>query len=126
MPISKSGQIIRATLMIQVVLLMLIAAVYSMLVGFDAAKAAAFGGIITLLSTAYFAIRLLLKTQKTNDGYVIKGLGMTQLSKYAMIFGLLYLGFKELNLSALPLLITFSVTQMAYWLVLAKNTLTGE
>lgn len=118
---SQAAKTALMTLLLQVIITVAGITIAWLFQGWDLAKAAGFGGLIGLITTAYFALRIFTKSVKVGDGVAIAGLGITQLSKYAMIIALFYIALKVLHLPALPLVITFAATQAAYWLVLIVN-----
>jgi len=118
---SPLGHTVVRILVIQCAITLAAMAICVGLQGQEAAIAAGFGGLIGIIITAYFALRIFAKSVKTTDGYAIRGLGMTQISKYFLIFALFYIGLKVLNLNALPLVVAFMLSQLAYWLILIFN-----
>lgn len=83
--------------------------------------AVAYGGFAGLAITAYLGLNLLHKTAKAakqgDDALAVKGLGIVQISRYALTLCAFYFGLK-LELSALPMIIMFALVQTAFWFVL--------
>lgn len=117
---STLEQAAKLTLSIQLAMLFSIFCLSLLWYEKEIVTAAVFGGLISFISTAYFAARLIYSSKKSEDAVLLRGLGTTQISKYFLVFALLYLGLKVLNLNALPLLLALAVTQVAYWLVLVR------
>ena len=86
---SLAGKTALMTLMIQLAITTLGMALSWGFHGWNTALSAGFGGLIGLISTAYFALRIYKKSVRIGDDLVIGGMGMTQLSKYTMIVALI-------------------------------------
>ncbi|EDY87194.1 hypothetical protein GP5015_2372 [gamma proteobacterium HTCC5015] len=82
---------------------------------------AAFGGLIGIILSAYYAVRFFPKVVKLTEGYAVKGMMATQVSKYALVIAMFYIALKMWEMPAEPLFLAFMATQMAYWLILMFN-----
>lgn len=85
-----------------------------------------YGGGAGMVITAYLGLNLLHKTAKASrkgeQMLAIKGLGIVQVSRYALTLCAFYFGIK-LELDTLPMVASFAWVQTAFWFVLiAKRT----
>lgn len=97
------------------------ASVFGLKLGADAAVAAAVGGLISVANVFYYAFRVLRTTHKDSDTVYIRGLLMTQLSKYAFSVVFIFVSLGVFKLAVVPLIGTFVFTQIAYFFVLATK-----
>lgn len=118
----KRNAILVARLLgIQAVITLVAVAVSYALNGKQGIAPAAFGGLIGMVLSAYYAVRFFPKVVKFTEGYAVKGMMATQVSKYAIVITMVYIAVKMWKLPAEPLFLAFMATQMAYWLILMFN-----
>lgn len=121
MPKQPLTQAVIKTLGIQVVMVFVALLVCLVLSKQEAWVAVVYGGLAGIVITAYLGVNLLHKMAKADhqgeDTLAIKGLGIVQISRYALTLCAFYFGLK-LELSAFPMIATFAWVQTAFWLVL--------
>lgn len=117
-------QAVKKTLVIQVIIIFAALLVCLACSKQDAMLAVTYGGFAGVIITAYLGANLLHKTAKAakqgDDTLAIKGLGIVQVSRYALTLCAFYIGLK-LELSALPMVIMFALVQTAFWFALLKT-----
>ncbi|MGM0564856.1 MAG: ATP synthase subunit I [Pseudomonadota bacterium] len=117
----RNAIIVARLLVLQVIITLVAMAVSFALKGQQGLAPAAFGGLTGIVTSAYYALRFFPKVIRLGEGYAVKGMMATQLSKYALVIAMLYIALKVWDLSAAPLILTFMATQCAYWLILMFN-----
>lgn len=83
-----------------------------------AAYSAAIGGGISIITTAYFASRVFSVGPGSTAAQVARKFFIGEVVKIALTVILFIIALKGLNVSFLPLFLTYMATLLAYWLVL--------
>ncbi|MBA3581468.1 MAG: ATP synthase subunit I [Gammaproteobacteria bacterium] len=124
---TKTALIIIAT---QLVLTLLISALLFGLYDLATAVAGLAGGAISMITTAFLSAKLFLRRADFAADRFLRRLFAAEIQKIALTVILLYIGIVWLRLAPMPLIVTFMVSLMAYWLALpflrTERYLTGD
>ena len=111
----------RTATRIVVVQLIVTAAAVVLILGFGnwrAAWSAGVGGLISALSTAWFALRVFGRSTDASVKQVVRGFYAGETQKLLLTALMFYVVIRWMDVSFLPLFLTYAVTLLVYWAIL--------
>jgi ATP synthase protein I len=90
------------------------------MVGKSAALAAAYGGLIALLPTGYFALRVFSRRALSAPRDVVGVFYQAEIGKFALTAVLFFLGIAVFAQQFLPMMLSYMACLLAYFIVLAR------
>lgn len=102
----------------QVGLTLLIAVIAAGVGGPKSAWSAATGGLISIVTTAFFALRIFIRGSDAPLNVIVRSFYAGEVQKLILTAVLFYAVIKWMNVSFLPLFIAYAATLLMYWLVL--------
>ena len=105
-------------LVIQLVITLLAAAAGLLFSSADAAYSAGVGGGISVIVTVYFANQVFSAAAGASAVEIAKRFYIGEAVKIALTAVLFFIAIRWLDVSFLPLVLTYAATLLAYWLVL--------
>ena len=115
----RGASIGRAVCLVQLGILVLAAGLTGSFLGKPQALAALYGGLVAMLPTAYFALRLFGRRANGNPADAVGAFYIGEVGKFALTVLLFGVGVKLFAEQFLPLIATYGACLLAYWLVLA-------
>ncbi|MDX1653759.1 MAG: ATP synthase subunit I [Candidatus Competibacteraceae bacterium] len=113
-----AGKTVRKIITIQTIVTLLVAIVSFVIADAKAAYSAGIGGGISIVTTAYFAAQVFSARRGAQARKVAQMLFLGEVVKIALTVALFALVLAWLDVSFLPLLLTYTASLFAYWLVL--------
>ncbi len=105
-------------LLVQLVITCLATSVCLLLPSLKGAYSAAIGGGISIIVTLYFAAQVFSKANGYSANKIARSFYLGEAIKIVLTIILFSVAILWLNVSFLPLFLTYAATLMAYWLVL--------
>lgn len=112
---AATAQAVRRVLSTQATLTLIVAAAFGFTSGWPAVVAAAYGGGVVVLITAWQGWRLKRLHAKAGAASALGSLYLGVIQRYAAVFALLGLGLGVWHLAPLPLVSAFAAAQLGYW-----------
>lgn len=111
----RGAAIARAVCLVQLGMLVIAASVTGAIWGKPQAIAAVYGGLVAVLSTAYFALYALIRSEGKAPAKVVGAFYRGEVGKFVLTAALFAIGTKLFAQEFLFLMVTFVVCQLAYW-----------
>jgi ATP synthase protein I len=86
--------------------------------GAKPAWSAATGGLISIVTTAFFALRVFMGGSDAPLNVIVRSFYAGEVQKLILTAVLFYAAIRWMDLSFLPLFVTYAVTLLMYWVVL--------
>lgn len=115
----RGAAIARAVCLAQLGILAVAAGLFGGFWGRPQAVAAAYGGLVALIPTAYFGFRVFAQGAARTPADMMGAVYRGEIGKFALTTLLFGLGVVLFAKQFLPLIVTYAACLLAYWLVLA-------
>jgi len=116
---NSSKRTMRTVIVIQLIVLTTAVLLSLAFSGFKAAYSSGVGGLIGVVSTGYFAYRvLILAGPGSTANQIARAFYVAEVIKIVLTGALFTVVLLWLDVSYLPLFLTYAATMMAYWLAL--------
>ena len=86
--------------------------------GWQAARSAGIGGLISTIASLYFALRVFFPTQGDALKAVVRAFYVGEAQKLILTAVMFYAAIKWMDVAFLPLILAYMATLLVYWLVL--------
>ena len=104
--------------MVQLVLTAVVAVIVFGFSGLRSAWSAGVGGLISALSTAWFALRVFAKGEGAPTRQIVRAFYVGETQKLLLTALMFYVVISWLDVSFLPLFATYAATLLVYWAIL--------
>lgn len=115
----RGAEVARAVCLVQTVILVVAATLADGLWGRPQAVAAVYGGLVAVVPTVYFALRLFAKRTTRDPKIAVTAFYVGEIGKLVLTALLFWIGAVLFAKQFLALMVTYAACLLAYWLVLA-------
>lgn len=115
----RGAEVARAVCLVQAAILVVAAALADRFWGRPQAIAAVYGGLVAVVPTVYFALRLFARRTTHDLKIAVTAFYVGEIGKLALTALLFWIGVVLFAKQFLVLMVTYAACLLAYWLVLA-------
>jgi ATP synthase protein I len=115
----RGAEVARAVCLVQVAILVVAAALAAWIWGRPQAVAAVYGGLVAVVPTIYFALRVFARRTTQDPKQAVTALYVGEIGKLVLTALLFWIGVVLFAKQFLALMVTYAACLLAYWLVLA-------